>query len=382
MRRPMALSRLRRSNAMSLLKIIVMIASIAAGVLATIFFGFPLIEDLIRGVDPALRYQPKVEKNFELQAGKDGMGTFDVQELIIQELKIKNDPYIDGDRIIFTTRTDGSNAGSVDSVVIYNTKTNELDPLPNVKIKYDNLLNPVISGNYAAWVDSLNDGGGQIIGYDLTKNQQFLIKEYAYAIPKISIAGDLITFMQWAGESLQRLYVYNINTREAVTVKLLESEVGNSAADISTSDMVWSEYQKNDSGVTGSLKRIVFENGNSRYENYDFGMDVFEPKTNGKDIAFSTAYNISSGSLMLSAGGGDPMKIADNVLNYDIGDGFVVYTKDEMVFICFTNQQKIEETRPPISKNLLMGANGNGFVFYDVTDSELVLDVVMYAYVE
>jgi hypothetical protein len=101
------------------------------------------------------------------------------------------------------------------------------------------------------------DGGGRIVGYDLINNEQFLIKEYGYAIPSISLDGDLLTFMQWAGDELQRLYVYNVRTREAVTVKLFDTGVGNSAADVSGSDIVWSEYSEGQSGgVSGTLKRI------------------------------------------------------------------------------------------------------------------------------
>ena len=63
-RQPMMLSRIKRSNFWARFRIILLVAGIAAGILAVIFFGFPLVEDLIKGVDPSLRYQPKVEASF------------------------------------------------------------------------------------------------------------------------------------------------------------------------------------------------------------------------------------------------------------------------------------------------------------------------------
>ena len=63
----MMLSRIKRCNFWIRFRIILLIAGIAAGVLAIIFFGFPLVEDLIKGVDPSLRYQPKVEASFSLE---------------------------------------------------------------------------------------------------------------------------------------------------------------------------------------------------------------------------------------------------------------------------------------------------------------------------
>ncbi len=382
-RRPVAGANIRFSNAWPVIKLIIVIACVSVGVLVMILHGFPLIEDLIKGVDPSLRYQPKVEKEFSLKTGKSQPEKYEIKEMYISDIKTKNDPYIAGEKIIFTTRTDTEGVFRLDSVGIYDAATEAVTMLPNVEKKYDNLLNPLLSGNIAVWVDSMIDGGGRIVGYDLTTNQQFVIKEYGYAIPALSLDGDLLTFMQWAGDALQRFYVYNVRTREAVTVKLYETEIGNSATDVSASDIVWSEYKQESSGrVSGTLKRIVLEDGTSRYEHYNFGDNVFEPKTNGKDIVYATDKNITGGDLMLSVGGGQPVKIAENVLNYDLGDTFVAYTKDDKIHVCFTNQQKTLVLTSDIAKNLLVSTNGNGITFYDITDGVLVDEVVMYATIE
>lgn len=374
MRRPMGLARLKVSNTWTVVKLVILIASVSVGVLGMIFFGFPLIEDLVKGVDPSLRYQPKVEKNFALQASKNHKEGFEEGEMYLVDYKIKNDPYIAGDKIIFTTHAEDNNVYTLDAVAIYDTTSEqaEAELLPDVKKKYDNLMSPRMSGDYAVWIDSMVDGGGRIVGYDLAKKKQFVIKEYGYAMPYLSLEGELLTFMQWAGDNMQRLYVYNMRTREAVTVKVYETSIGNSAADVSANDIVWAEYKEDKDGVvTGALKRIVLDGDKSYYENYNWGMNVFEPKTNGKDIVFATDRNIVGGDLMLSTGGGEPLKLAENVLNYDIGDGYVAYTKDDKVFLIFTNQQNTHEVTSDITKNLLVSVNGRGFTFYDITDGSL-----------
>lgn len=377
---------MRVSNSWPVVKLIILVACVAVGVLMMILFGFPLIEDLIRGVDPAERYQPKVNVEFDMQSNKNTEEAYQVNEMYLSDLKTKNDPYVDNGKIIFTTRQDTSGPFRLDAVAIYDIATETVQVLENVEKKYDNLLSPVMSGDTAVWVDSLADGGGRIVGYDLKNNKQFLIKEFAYAIPTLSLSGDLLTFMQWAGPELQRLYVYNVRTHEEATVRLYEGALGNSASDISTKDMVWSEYKDEGAGlVSGKLKRIAFSGDDSYFENFDFGNDVFEPKTNGKDIVYKTTRNISgtdAGDLMLSTGGGAPAKIAENVLNYDIGDNFVAYTKDDTIFICFTDQQKTVPLTSEISKNLLVSVNGNALTYYDITDGVLVDEVVMYATVE
>lgn len=389
-RRPMGADRVRRSNFWSMWRYIILIAVAAAGVLAMIFFGFPLIEDLVKGVDPSLRYQPKVEAEFNLEENTLQTGDVVPSELYINEftdegggtykVRIKNEPFIDGDSIIFTTQLSQQGTLALDTVMIYNTQTGEVKKLPGVDKKYDRLLSPILSGNYAVWVDCYDNGGGRIVGYDIAAGEQFLIKEFVYAQPQISIAGNVIAFMQWAGDTTQRLYVYDLSTREASTVKLYENTTtGNSAASISGSDLVWAEYAADGKGT---LKRIDFSSGAAKFDSYNFGDAVYEPKTNGKDIVFATSKDIISGSLMLSTNGAAPVKIAENVTNYALGDNFVAYTKDMKVTVCYTDAQMTQTMTGDTTKNLLASANKNGICYYDTTDTKVADEAVLYAYME
>ena len=47
--------------------------------------------------------------------------------------------------------------------------------------------------------------------------------------------------------------------------------------DISASDMVWAERDAKKDPVESVLKRIVFENGVGKYDNYDLGKTVYGP---------------------------------------------------------------------------------------------------------
>ena len=345
-----------------------------------LLFGFPLIEDLLTGQDPSLRYQPAIQADFSPLGGGRNQGIASTSEMYLPEFPIKNDPFISEDRIIFSTRYRDKSVYEFDAIALFDVGTGSARVLENVEKKYDNLLSPVLSGNYAVWLDSMRDGGGRIVGYDLSADRQFIIKDYGYALPKLSVSGELLAFMQWAGPETQRLYVYNLRTREPVTVKVYQNNrFGNSAASISDRDLVWSEYGADGTAV---LKRIVFAGGTARYENYDLEMNVFEPKTNGRDIVFTTDRTATSGALMLSTNGGDPVRIAERVANYGIGDNFVAYTKDNRVFVCFTNEQNAFALSSEISKSRLSSVNGSWLTFYDVTDGVVTDEVVMYSNVK
>lgn len=379
-RGPEVAKQLRIAKAWPVLQIVLIGIAVVAVVLVMIWFGFPFIEDLVTGTDPSLRYQPAIEADFSASDGSKNLGIAETHEMYLTDFPIKNEPYIDDERIIFTTRYEDKSVYELDTVVLYDIASGSYRILENVEKKYDNLLSPVLSGNTAVWLDSMLGGGGRLVGYDLTTNEQFLIKDYGYALPKLSVSGDLLAFMQWAGTETQRLYVYNLRTREPVTVKVYaHNPYGNSAASISERDLVWSEY-----GPDGSaeLKRIVFSGDGSHYENYDLGMNVYEPKTNGRDIVFTTQRTATSGALMLSTNGGEPVRIADHVTNYGIGENFVAYTKENRVFVCFTNEQNAFSLTSEISKALLSSVDGSWLTFYDVTDAVLTDEVVMYANVK
>ncbi len=382
-RQPMMLSRIKRSNFWARFRIILLVAGIAAGILAVIFFGFPLVEDLIKGVDPSLRYQPKVEASFTHEEESVPQSIESAELYFDKKYQLKNEPYIDGDQIIFTTQAQKGVSQNLDGVVVYNTQTGEERLLENTEKKYDNFICPVLSGNIAVFLDSMEAGGGRILGYDLETGEQFLIKEYAYAPPHLSMSGDLLAFMQWAGEETQRLYVYNVQTREPATVKLYEAAAGNSDVDISDSDMVWAEKDGKGNSV---LKRVVFRSdGTSEFENYNFGNAVYGPKTNGRQIVYKTEENSISGTLMISTEGGEPTKLAEGVFDYEIGDNFVAYSKDGQIYVAYTNAADTVQLTNEITRNLLASANGNGVCYYDITDKSTenaVLDeVVQYAYV-
>ncbi len=338
-------------------------------------------------MDPSLRYQPKIEAKFEEEEAIKPAAIESQEIYTDKEYRLKNEPYIDGDNIIFTTQEQRNSLGAMDGVAIFNTKTGETRLLEHVEKKYDQLVTPVLSGSIAVYIDSLKGGGGRILGYDLEKDEQFLIKEFAYAQPQLALSGDRLAFMQWAGETTQRIYVYDVKTREAATVRLYEDEsVRCSDVDISDNDLVWAEKDAKGNSV---LKRVIFlEDGTSKYESYDLGNAVYRPKTNGKSIVFSTEEYSKAAPLMISTGGAAPTKLADGVFDYGIGDHFAAYTKNEQVYVAYTNSPETEQVTNEVTKNLLASVNQNGVCYYDTTDKEvkkekisIVDDVVKYAYV-
>ncbi len=370
------------SNKRHLMRLVTRLAVAGCAIVLFIIFGIPYLYDVTNGVDPSLRYAPKVETKFNITEDPEaaqGAPELRSEEIAVEgaDYNTKNDPYMDGDNIIFSTDTDRTNGLFLNTVVIYNTTDKKARELPNVEKKYDNILETKLSRNIAVWADSMVDGGGRICGYDLTSNQMFVIKEYAYAVPELSVSGDYLAFMQVAGEETQRLYLYNLKTRENVTVRLYDSkDVSCGNVDVSGSDLVWSEYS---TGNLAQVQRLLLNASGGDYANPDFGSSAYDPKTNGRDIVFSTNKISEQGDLMLSTDGGVPVKIAEGAVLYDIGDDYVSYMKDQKIYVYgIDNSMQTKELTSEATRGILASVNQNNVCFYDTTDMAGTIEVVRY----
>ncbi len=353
-----------------------------AAVVLFVLFGIPYLMDITNGVDPSLRYKPQVKSEFELSASAPAAyssGQLKSDEIMTGDsgYNIKNDPYMDGDKIIFSSDTDKSNGLFLNTVVLYDTTDGTFTELPGVEKKYDNILETKMSDGWAVWVDSLTLGGGRICGYDLSANKMFVIKEYAYAIPELSLSGGRLAFMQSAGTDSQRLYLYDMATREGTAIRLYDtSEKTCGAASLSGTDMVWPEYS---TGNRSYVQRLLLSGNAAAFDNPDFGESAYGPKTNGKAIVFTTSRIPEEGDLMLSMNGGVPVKIGEGAEAYEIGENFVTYMKDQKIYAFgLDNAMQTVQITSEATRGLLASINGNKVCFYDITDAMGTVDVVRY----
>ncbi len=372
----------RLSNTRHMVMMVLRYGLVGVAAVVFIIYGIPYFSDVFSGVNPAQRYEPKVSAEFNIPVASETVsaGGFKADEIAGDSKQplytTKNDPYWDGDNIIFSTITDRTKGLYLNAVVLFNIKDKTFRTLPNVERKYDNILETKLSGNYAVWVDSLVNGGGRVCAYDLQAQQMFVVKEYAYAIPDLSVYGDYLAFRQVAGADSQKIFLYNLKTRENVTVRMYNT-AEKSAGDVSLSgtDLVWSEYS---TGNLAQMQRLLLQSP-AEYRNPDFGSSVYGPKTNGKDIVFASKNISDQGNLMLSANGGQPVQIAQNPVRYEIGTNYVVYMKEQKIYVYgIDNTMKTSELTSQATRGILASINGNKVCFYDTTDAAGAVEIVRF----
>ena len=290
-----------------------------------------------------------------------------------------NDPFLFEGDIVFSSTSTASGTVLYNRLVIYHTEQGASEEI-SVPVKYENIAWLQMSEQYIVWVDSSSNGGGRVCAYDRQKGEFFAIKDYVYALPQLSLDGQYLAFLQQAGQETDRLYLYDLQAREGVTVKVFEGVPETSGAvhlqdGILTYAVSYTEGDLLKSRVT----LLSIETGQEH--TYEWGRYIYAPKTSGRYTAFLSSATGPADDIYLSENGEAPLLIAEEVVNYRMGDGYLCYTKDGNIYLYEFGTGKTSQLNTSISRGMLASASGGEVCWYDVTSAGDV-DVVKYAKVK
>lgn len=289
-----------------------------------------------------------------------------------------NDPFICGNEIIYSTGSTIGTGYKYNRLMVYNIPGEAATEVENISLKFDNIINCVLSENYIAYIDSDKDGGGSIMGYDRAAKKSFLIKDYLYAAPRISIDGDIICFMQQTGDNTDKLYVYDLSTRESACLKVTKGEGSfPSPASIANGRVIYASHKSVDGAYKSTLHHYNLSAGSEKITTLD--VYAASPKTNGKYTIFLAGEPGKQDELWLIQANGELIKIADGVLNCEIGDGFAAYTKDGAVYAYVFETKITYKLSSELTRGLLVAVNDSSVIWYDVTSGFGDMDIVKFA---
>ncbi len=369
-------SRYRSSRVEPILYAALSVAGVAAVVLLVMFVIVPFVKELFAPL-PTVRYTPSVfvdsvEVDKEPEAIEEDLSELQ-REPVITYSTI-NDPYIYGDSIVFSTATRVDGIWVYNDVILYDIKEEEEKRI-RVDTKYENTINFVMNDDYIVWCDAASDNGGRICAYVRSTGEQFAIKDYVYAAPTITMSGDIICFMQQAGDTTDRLYLYDLSAREAVTYKVFSDlEATPTPADLYGDSLVYAIPSE-----TKGYDIVMLDIRTGKEKLIETGRVVYRPKSNGEDIAFLSSASGSPTDLYM-IDRDKAILIDSDVMNYDMCDAGIVYTKDECIYLYDKEQKKSIRVNSNVTRAFLVEAHEEYILWYDVTggygDSA---DIVKYA---
>ena len=379
-------SRLRSLNFGAILKISGIVVAAAALVLVIIFVIVPLLGG--KSITPVAQVSPTPSVTFTPIATEDMSAT--AEELSAITSNSINDPYIFGSQIVFSTGDNTKTSPTLDTIAIYDMSTQQTTNVEGITKKYDQLYEPKIDDKYMVYLDcktpdvSKNAYGGAVCGYDRSTKKQFVMREYLYGKPKVTLSGDYALWLQQTNNGTDKLYLYYLPTEECTTIEVFVNAPFFISAPYMSDDSIIYVQPKDqnkvvDTNTSSSLTDVQIciiplkNKGDAERVFYIPGTYVYEPLIKGNDIVYLDGDRDYNSNLMYCSKSGDsftqPVAIAQGVLNYYIGDGFVVYTKDDAVFIYYFKDGSTGTLSSGTTRALLAGTNGKDVIWYDITGS-------------
>ncbi|MDD5016621.1 MAG: hypothetical protein PHO15_00810 [Eubacteriales bacterium] len=372
-RGPRGSSRMRASNILPILKIAGLFVAAAGLVLLIIFVFVPLVFGDGKTEEVVVEVSATSTPTATPIARADMSG--DVKELQIDYDSV-NDPYVCGNEVVFSTGSDDN----IDTIAVYNIETEETTKIDKITMSYFYLFEPSINENFIVYLDCKDEYGGAVCGYDRNTGEMFVMREYKFGKPKVTLAGDYALWMQQTSLGTDRLYLYYLPTQESVEIEVfVNTYFSVSAAYLSDDAFIYVQpYQESlvldgsaDSDVAEICVIPLEEDGDDNRILFCPGTFVYNPMIDGDYIVYMDSTGDESSALMLCTKSGDtysaPEVIAEGVLNYDVGDGYVAYTKDDAVYIYYFADGSSGRLSSETTRARLANANGKDVVWYDIT---------------
>ena len=298
------------------------------------------------------------------------------------EYKSVNNPFIYGSTMIFASCDKLESDSLPDRLVLFDMGTGTATEVAGIEKKNNCLLEPKMNENYIVYLDCKSEYGGSVCGVDIASGEVFIMRDYLYGMPKVSLSGQYAVWMQQTGKGTDRLYVYDMAARESVELETLVNTYFSYSAAYASEDAIVYVQPEGESGMTTQGTSSASTNaeivvvplepgGDAKAEHFLPGMFAYNPKINGDNIVFLNGTGNAASELMLTQKSGTtysaPISIAKGVLNYDVGDGYVVYTLDDVVHIYYFEDGSTGRLSSEATRTMLGSANGKDVVWYDIT---------------
>ena len=371
----------RRYDFAPILKIVGLVAAVAGLVCVVIFLIVPWIKGESVGQPDQSPDQVAVATPTPKPTpiAKEDMST-GAQLLNIEHRSI-NDPFVFGDEVVFTTGNKMESQPDINKIAIYNMATEATTELSGITLKYTSLFEPKMNDKFVVYLDCKSQYGGNVMGYNKETSEAFVMREYLYGKPKVTLVGEYALWMQQVGQARDKLYLYHLPTQESTTIEVFfNTPFSVSTPHMNEEAIVYVQpegenFLLDGSSASTNAEIVVMplsEGGDKKITRFLTGTYVYDPMIMGDYIVFLDNNAGFDSQLMFCKKEGDtysaPEKITDGILNWDVGDGYVVYTKDDGIYIYYFKDGSTGRLSSDITKCMLGSANGKDVVWYDITD--------------
>lgn len=304
------------------------------------------------------------------------------------DLRFAADPFRYDDKIYFVAGRDPDGGAHFKALYEYDMVTGEQRALDDIEIQHDDVFQPKVNKDWIVYLDHKRAGGGEIKVLDRSRGGISAVKTYYSGMPSIVLQGDLLAWMERTGTNMDKVFLFDLRSRENMTAAMLERSVfGQSDVDLSESEVVWADADPSASGEAREQTAVINylslqpSTESKKVQSYVPGTYVHDPKTYGAARVWTDQRSGPSPRLYLSLQGGPPELVAEKVTGYDLGSDFVAYCADEIMYVYFWGQKGFQRQVSLQGEKCIFAGVSNDTVFYYVTGGVSANDIIKYVLV-
>lgn len=284
--------------------------------------------------EPTVTPQPEIVRNLSRGAAN----------LRIDQRHI-NQPTICGNEIFYSAGSGALDSAILTKLCIYNLETQTEETIKTTNLYNGSFYETLINEKWLVWLETDHGIKNYICVRNRETGEDSVLKTCENGKPKLRLSGDTLIWMEQTEETLDRLYMIDLVSQENIALFSFEdvATYGVSAPYIRGDYITWSgpdPEQTPEDRAIAETSGIFWVNlgtdvgGEEIVTNvYRPGTYVHEPHFDGENFIWIDSNKSFHSNLYYAPLGGEAEIIATGVTTYALGDGIVVYGKDQAVWV-------------------------------------------------
>ena len=310
--------------------------------------------------------------------------SYGARDIQFKERQI-NIPGIYDNELLFSAGTGSLYVGGnvLSKLYLYNLDAGDETLIAKSDIYAGEFYETLVNHRWLIWLETDHGTKNYIMVMNRSTGKVSKIQSFKEGQPKLNLYGDLLVWMEQVSDTQDRLMMFDLDVQEPLPLHTFTDKAtyGVSSPYIYENTIVWSDRdptQTEEERAAGEKSAIYYlnlktdESGSFEDPKYYIpGTYVHEPLYNGDVFVWLDANKSPQSNLYIGRAGEQPKKIAKGVTTYSIGDGIVVYGKDQAVWVYVIATDELCRLTSPGEMGMLPAVTKRTVVWYNLTaDSE------------
>ncbi len=322
-----------------------------------------------------------------------------VKVLEVDEVRV-NHPSISGHELLFSAGTGSLEKSVLTNLYLFDAVTGKAKKIAQSTISGGEIYETYLSEKWIVWLDT--DHKGTNIIYKMNReevngvkaNTVSVVQQTENHMPRLGLYGNYLVWMEQVSDSEDKLYFVDLTTDENMALQqFTNTNYAISTPYIYKNMVIWAEEDKTAPGQNKSaIYNITFDElgqSNTQDENetsdeaegedsgellpetFITGTYVHKPICNDDIFVWIDKNNAPDSSLYYAykSGALEPKKFWNNVTQYSIGDDFIAFVSNQIIYAYYYKQDVLVQVSESGHSAILPQAFGTMIVWEDKTET-------------